>query len=331
MSATSPDRALGAGVAGAGVVGSGVVGSGVVGAGALGSIERFEVTVGRFTFQARRAGPPDGRAVILLHGVPQTSACWRAQMRALAETGYHAVAFTQRGYSPGARIDDVAAFTMDQLAGDVLGVADVLGIDRFDVVGHDAGAGVAWTLAGFHSDRVKTVAIASVPHPAAFADAYRSSRADGDGGQHARSGYMRQINSLPRGQMEALFTAQDNQVLRSLYAGLPEESVEEYLEVLGSREAMRGVLDWYRAGALPRPPGTPSGMASDFPDIEIPTLYVWSDQDPAIGRVGAEATGQHVTGPYRFVVFEGVDHWIPERAPDRFNEELLAHLAAHPT
>ena len=134
------------------------------------TIERFEVTVGPFTFQARRAGPPDGRPVILLHGVPQTSACWIAQLEALAAAGHHAVAFTQRGYSPGARIDDVAAFTMDKLAGDVLGVADALGFDTFDVVGHDAGAGVAWTLGGYHADRVETLTIASVPHPAAFAE-----------------------------------------------------------------------------------------------------------------------------------------------------------------
>lgn len=292
-------------------------------------IERFDVTVGPFTFQARQAGPVDGRPVILLHGVPQTSICWTAQMEALAAAGHRAVAFTQRGYSPGARVDDVAAFTMDQLAGDVLGVADALGIERFDVVGHDAGAGVAWTLAGFHADRVTTVSIVSVPHPAAFAGAYRSSKADGDDGQHARSGYMRQINGLPRGQMEEVFCAEDGQVLRALFAGLPDEHVEEYLEVLGTPEAMRGVLDWYRAGSLPRAPGAPSGMSTDFPAIEVPTLYVWSDEDPAIGRAGAEATERFVTGPYRFVVLEGVDHWIPERAPDRFNAELLAHLAAH--
>jgi pimeloyl-ACP methyl ester carboxylesterase len=294
------------------------------------AIERFDVTVGPLTFQARRCGPADGRPVILLHGVPQTSACWTAQLEALGAAGYHAVAFTQRGYSPGARIDDVAAFTMDHLTADVLGVADQLGIGRFDVVGHDAGAGVAWSLAGFHADRVTTATILSVPHPAAFADAYRSSKAEGDGGQHARSGYMRQINSLPRGQMEEMFTANDGQVLRMMFAGLPEASVDEYVEVLGTPEAMRGVLDWYRAGALPRKPGSPSGMSSDFPAIEIPTLYLWSDDDPAIGRAGAEATAQHVTGPYRFVVLEGVDHWIQERVPERVNEELLSHLATHP-
>lgn len=298
------------------------------------TIERFDITVGAFTFQARRAGPPDGRPVILLHGVPQTSVCWIAQIEALAAAGHHAVAFTQRGYSPGARVDDIAAFTLDKLAGDVLGVADALGFATFDVVGHDAGAGVAWTLGGYHADRLETLTIASVPHPAAFANAYRSSKGDADdagggGGQHERSGYMRQIVTSPRGQMEQMFLAGDGQVMRMMFAGVPESSVDEYIEILGTPEGMRGVLDWYRAGAL-RLPGVPRGMDPDFPAIDLPTLFVWSDADPAIGPEGAYATEQHVSGPYRFVVLEGIGHWIPETAAERFSEELLAHLAAHP-
>jgi pimeloyl-ACP methyl ester carboxylesterase len=294
------------------------------------TIERFDITIGSLTFQARQAGPRDGRPVMLLHGVPQTSACWTRQLDALGRAGYDAVAFTQRGYSPGARIDAVDAFTMDKLAGDVLGVADHLGFDQFDVVGHDAGAGVAWTLGGYHADRVRTLTIASVPHPAAFAAAYRASKHGGDDDQHSRSGYMRQIVGQPRGEMEKLFLANGQQMLRALFAGLPDESVDEYIEIVGTAEGMRGALDWYRAGALPRGPGQPNGMSSEFPDIKVPTLYVWSDQDPALGPTAAYATEQHVTGPYRFVVLEGVGHWIPEMAAERFSHELLAHLAAHP-
>lgn len=292
-------------------------------------IERFEVTVGDLTFQARQAGPADGRPVILLHGVPQSSACWIAQLEALAAAGHRGVAFTQRGYSPGARIDDVAAYTMDKLAGDVLGVADALGIDRFDVVGHDAGAGVAWTLAGYHADRIRTLTIASVPHPAAFAAAYRSKGGEAADDQHERSGYMREIVNRPRGEMEAAFTGNGGAVLRAMLAGLPESSVDEYVELLGTPEGMRGCLDWYRAGAL-RLPGVPRGMDPDFPAIGLPTLYVWSDQDPAIGPAGALATGAHVTGPYRFVTLQGIGHWIPETAAEAFNAELLDHVDRHP-
>lgn len=294
------------------------------------TIERFDITVGSLTFQARQAGPADGRAVMLLHGVPQTSACWNRQLDALSRAGYRAVAFTQRGYSPGARINAVDAYTMDKLAGDVLDVADALGFDRFDIVGHDAGAGVAWTLGGYHADRVSTLTIASVPHPAAFAASYRASKDAGDDDQHSRSGYMRQIVGQPRGAMEQLFLANGKQVLRAVLTGLPDESVAEYVDIVGTPEGMRGALDWYRAGALRREPGQPNGMSADFPDIEVPTLYVWSDQDPALGPTAAYATENHVKGPYRFVVLEGVGHWIPELAADQFNEELLTHLAAHP-
>jgi pimeloyl-ACP methyl ester carboxylesterase len=290
------------------------------------TIERFDLTIGPLTFQVRQAGPLDGRPIILLHGVPQTSACWNAQLPVLADAGFRAVAFTQRGYSPGARIDDVAAFTMDKLAQDVLDVADALGIDRFDVVGHDAGAGVAWTLGAFHADRVPTLTIASVPHPAAFRASY-ANKADGDDDQHERSGYMRQIVGLPRGEMEQMFLANDAQLMRALFDGLPADSVREYLEIVGTPEGIRGSLDWYRAGSLK---DGRRFMSTDFPAIEIPTLYVWSDQDPALGPKAAYATANHVTGPYRFVVLEGIGHWIPETAAERFNEELLAHLATHP-
>ena len=60
----------------------------------------------------------------------------------------------------------------------------------------------------------------------------------------------------------------------------------------------------------------------------MPTLYVWSDRDPSLGRDAAEASAQFVTGPYRFAVLEGVGHWIPELAADRFTPLLLEHLNA---
>ena len=82
-----------------------------------------------------------------------------------AAAGHRAIAFTQRGYSPGARFDDVEAYTLDKLVGDVLDVADTLGFDRFDVVGHDFGGGIAWAVAGHHPDRVSTLTVASTPTP----------------------------------------------------------------------------------------------------------------------------------------------------------------------
>lgn len=54
-------------------------------------------------FPVRAAGPEGGRPVLLLHGFPQTSYAWRAQLAALGGAGHRAVAFGQRGYAPTAR------------------------------------------------------------------------------------------------------------------------------------------------------------------------------------------------------------------------------------
>lgn len=298
----------------------------------MSAVQLFEIPLGQFTFRARQAGPPDGRHIILLHGVPQTSLCWEAQLRTLGEAGYHAVAFDQRGYSPGARSEDLAEFTMTKLVGDVLGVADSLGFERFDVVGHDMGAGVAWTLASRYPERVSTITALSVPHPNAYYDAYHGvvpNRGNGPD-QFTMAAYAREFQLAPRGAVEELMVANNCELLRGYFDGVPAGHIAEYVAVLGSVEALRGVLDVYRNNRAFSQSSSADRDDERLPAVKIPTLFIWSDQDPAIASAGAYATADHVGGPYRFVALEGVDHWIQEKVPARVNAELLDHLAKHP-
>jgi len=281
---------------------------------------RFEEIKTRsgFSFRARRAGPVGGRPVVLLHGFPETSACWAAQLPVLAEAGRAVVAFDQRGYSPGARPEAVSAYKPAELVSDVLDVADALGWERFDLVSHDFGGMVAWMVAGHHPDRIETLTVASTPHPVAYRDSYADESSD----QHERSGYFRGFRAAGRGEVEAAMLADDAAGLRRLYRGLPESSVSEYVNVLSQPGAMRSALDWYRAM---------SGRASAAtPPSPVPTLYVWSDRDPSVAEGPARATAAQVSGPYRFEVIPGAGHWIPELAADRFNPILLEHLASSP-
>ncbi|MDP9101484.1 MAG: alpha/beta hydrolase, partial [Actinomycetota bacterium] len=95
--------------------------------------------VGELSFDAIAAGPADGPTVVLLHGFPQTSWSWRRVWPALAEAGYRVVAPDQRGYSPGARPGDPAAYAMTALVADVNGYLEALGVQSAHVVGHDWG------------------------------------------------------------------------------------------------------------------------------------------------------------------------------------------------
>ncbi len=272
-------------------------------------IERLEIPVGEWTFDALAAGPPDGELVVLLHGFPQTSAEWRAQLGALADAGYRAVAPDQRGYSPRARPEGAEWYHVRHLVADVLAMADWLGGHTFHLVGHDWGAVVAWQVAGRYPDRLRSLTAVSVPHPVAFA----SAMASGSGDQRDRSSYVGFFRQP--GSEDTL----SPEVLRALFEGSGHPGdVDEYVRALAEPGAVAAALNWYRAIDL--------GMVMGLGPVTTPTLFVWSTDDIAIGREGAEATAEHVAGPYRFEVLEGVSHWIPEEAADDLNRLLLEHL-----
>lgn len=269
---------------------------------------------GRLTFDVTVAGPPDGDVAILLHGFPQTAGAYRHVIGPLAEAGYRVLAPDQRGYSPGARPEGVADYRIDRLVGDVVALADWAGADRVHLVGHDWGAMVAWHTAQTVPQRLRTVAPLSVPHPRAFAEALAGED------QQQRSGYVALFRA--EGSEDAML-ADDAAGLRFVYeaSGMTAEEAAPYLATLAGHDALRAALSWYRATDL---------ADASSADVTTPTLFVWSDADVALGPDGAHATQGCVSGPYRFVVLEGIDHWIPEHAPDRLVDELLAWWTTHP-
>ncbi len=278
-----------------------------------GTLEHVEIPVGPFVFDALAAGPTDGDLVLLLHGFPQSSYAWRRQVDALGAAGYRAVAPDQRGYSPQARPLEVEAYRTEELVADVLDMADAFGVGRFHVVGHDFGGSIAWSIASAHPDRLRSVAAVSTPHLAAF----RRSVIEGE--QREKSAYMLFFQSP---EAEELLLADDAAGLRAMYGewGLSPEcdaATEEYVRLLTEPGALTAALNWYR--------GMKPGEEHVRP-ISVPTLYVWSTEDPALGREAAEWTAEHVGGPYRFEVLEGVGHFVAEEVPDVLDRLLLEHL-----
>jgi pimeloyl-ACP methyl ester carboxylesterase len=280
------------------------------------TIETIEIPVGAYRFSAHVAGPGDGRLVLLLHGFPQSSLAWRHQLATLAEAGYRAVAPDQRGYSPQARPEGVEHYATDHLVADALAIVDEMGGHKVDVVGHDWGAWVAWQLAARYPERLRTLTAVSVPHPAALSEAILS----GKGDQAARSAYIAFFRQEGIAERTLLVSNGDGLRKMLLATGLPEEETDAYVGLMREPGALTAALSWYRAVS----PEEAQGMGP----ITTPTMYVWSDQDVALGREAAEATAAHVEGPYRFEVIEGVSHWIPEVAGDELDALLLEHLSS---
>src|SRR5688500_7467260 len=89
------------------------------------------------------AGPRDGPLVVLLHGFPEFWYGWRRQIEPLARGGFRVLAPDQRGYNLSDKPRVVAAYNLDALADDALGLVEALGRERAALVGHDWGGAVA--------------------------------------------------------------------------------------------------------------------------------------------------------------------------------------------
>ena len=275
-----------------------------------------EVHRGDLVLPVRVDGPDDAETVVLLHGFPGASAAWSPYLGRLAAAGFRVAAPDQRGYAATARPKGVRQYHLDHLVDDVLHIADDLGAERFHLAGHDWGGMVAWALASAHPHRLHSLTSVSTPHPRAIASSlWRSA-------QLGRSLYigLLQVPHLP----ERLLTAGNGALLRRALrsSGLPGSHADAYADAMLQPGALAAAISWYRALRL----ASSIGVGS----ITVPTLFVWSTGDVALGRAAARSTGAHVDAAYRFEVLEGTSHWIPETRVDELSALLLDHLRTYP-
>ncbi|MCP2321885.1 pimeloyl-ACP methyl ester carboxylesterase [Hamadaea flava] len=263
------------------------------------------------TFDADVDGPEDGPVVLLLHGFPQHKGEWDLVTPTLRDAGLRTVAFDQRGYAPGARPAAVEAYQISEIAADALAVLDKLGVGAAHVVGHDWGAAIGWYLAARHPERTRTLTALSVPHVAAFGRAIRH-----DDDQRERSSYM---DFFRTPEAEDVLLEDDGLRIRAMFLGCPEGRIDRYVTPMLHRERLTGGLNWYRAMG--------HGDFGRLGPVAVPTTFLWSNGDLAIGRAAAEACVHHVTGEYAFVELDEVSHWIPDAVPERVAAEILKRAA----
>src|SRR5256885_5954761 len=122
-----------------------------------------ERTVATNGIELRVTEQGEGRPVILCHGFPELAYSWRHQLPALADAGYRAIAPDMRGFGGSSTPQEIGAYDVMTLVGDMLGLLDDMGEERAVFVGHDWGASVTWTLALTHPERVEGVVGMSVP------------------------------------------------------------------------------------------------------------------------------------------------------------------------
>jgi pimeloyl-ACP methyl ester carboxylesterase len=105
--------------------------------------------------------------VLLLHGFPEFWYSWRHQLQVLGRK-FHVVAPDMRGYNLSDKPPRVEAYRIEKLVEDVVGLIKYFGAEKAAIVGHDWGAGVAWSVAQKYPERVTRLAVMQVPPAAAW-------------------------------------------------------------------------------------------------------------------------------------------------------------------
>ena len=263
------------------------------------------------------AGPEDGPLVILLHGFPEFWYGWRHQLAPLAAAGLFVAAPDQRGYNLSDKPAGIAAYRLDALADDVLGLADALGRERFAVVGHDWGGVVAWHLAGRNPERLTRAVILNAPHPATlWRFAAHHPR------QLAKSWYVAyfQLALLPELSLRAGNFWVLGRVLRqsSPSGTFSAEYLATYRQAWRREGALTAALNWYRA--LRQPGAAPPPVA-----IRVPLRVIWGERD-AFLESGLADCGLALCGAGEIVRLAEVSHWLQHEAAGEVNRLLIEFL-----
>ncbi len=286
------------------------------------AIETRTVSANGFAFAVDEAGRGD-RLALCLHGFPESRFSWRYQLPTLATLGYRAWAPDLRGYGQTEpKPQAVGDYLIDRLMEDVAALIDASGAKSVTLIGHDWGAGLAWTFAANQVRPLERLVIMNVPHPAVMLASLRG----GNWAQLRRSWYMFffQLPGLP----ERMMTRDGARAIRRAFYEMAVDKTHFTPEVLDRYAAdaqrpgaMRGMINWYRAAMR-----LGGKLRGPWPVIEAPTLIVWGEQDAALGIELLDGTEAYVRDlTVRRLL--GVSHWVQQEAPDKVNAILGEWLA----
>ena len=297
-----------------------------------------------------------GPLVLLIHGFPELGISWRAQVQALAEAGFHAVAPDMRGYGSTGKPNDVADYSILHLVGDMVDLVRALGETSCVVVGHDWGAPVAWHCALTRPDMFRAVFGLSVPFqprrpkgPPTAAMAAISKRLglgdlyisrfqaadahevfDADPATALRKMFYAYDGATPDGRRQSTGFIPEGQNFISAVPGdaalppwMSPEHFAEYVDAFAAG-GFKGPLDWYRQLDA-------NWAATTFlhdARIRVPAAFVVGERDPVRHYAGAHEAGlkDWAVDLRMQVVIPGAGHWIQQERPDEVNRLVLEFL-----
>ena len=305
------------------------------------------------------AGPKVGTPIVFCHGFPELAFSWRHQIKALADAGRWVIAPDQRGYGLSSRPEAVAAYDLENLTADMVGLLDHVGAAKGIFVGHDWGGFVVWQMPLRHPDRVAGVIGLNTPfmvrgdedpiegmrkrlgeemyivhfQQPGVADAVL----DADPAK-AMSFFMRRpmpdsppadagggLSAAPeRAEGESVFPLVK---ILQMYDGqfdprpalLTDEEMKVFVDTF-SRTGFTGGINWYRNFTR-----NWQRSADIEHKVRVPSLMVMAEKDAVLPPSSADGMEAHVSDLEKALVKDS-GHWTQQEQPEAVNRIILDWL-----
>jgi len=274
----------------------------------MSELKRRKLDVNGVRLHYRQMG--EGPAVVLLHGFPQTSYCWRKVMPELARD-FTVIAPDYRGAGHSTR--PAGGYDKVTMAADINGLVRALGFESATIVGHDMGLMVAYAYAATYRDETDKLAVidALLPGTKVWDEVsinprlwHLSFHAARDVGEYLTAG-------RERGYISLFFSAHSGDP--SVFG---EDEIDEYARAFSAPGGMRAAFEVYRAV----PQDAEDNRRLMQRKLTIPVLAIGGELS-ASGPV-LDKTMREVAENVTYRVAPGSGHFVPEEAPDFLAETL---------
>jgi pimeloyl-ACP methyl ester carboxylesterase len=261
----------------------------------LAGVRHELIDVGPLRMHVALAGPEDAPPLLLVHGWPQNWWAWRDVIPELAGD-FRVIAPDLRGH--GWTQAPAGGYEKEQLASDVLGMLDALGLERVSWAGHDWGGWTGFLAALRAPERLERLLALCIPHPWTAAHPR----------QLAVLGYQLPISLPVLGARLAgplsraiLQSGRNGRRLTAADLDLFADHIPGRVSVAMYRTFLTREL---AASIRARPPGP----------LDVDTTLLVGEQD----IVTRGSSPGAVSGQPRLTVetVPGVAHWLPEQRPD---------------
>lgn len=259
-----------------------------------------------------------GPAALFVHGYPLSAYHWRHQMQALADVRRCvAVDLLGLGYSEP---EPHAGVGYAEQARMLAALADVLGLEGFDLVGNDSGGSISQLLSVSAPERIRTLTltnceVAENNPPAALVPII----------EIARAGRMPAMFEAIVGDVEGARAALASAFARPEVAITPERLAYDIAPLLASQDRRRRLAEYLTELS----PDTTLGIVPDLERFHRPVLVVWADADDFMPVASARWLEAHVPGVERVVIVPGAKLFFPEEEHELLGRELRAFWTSH--